>query len=221
MATVTAGYNWVSGETVTPAKLNSAAAPTVAVADNEITTAKIADASSTTTGVTNAKLRHSAALSVVGRTANTSGAPADIAAANDGEVLRRSGTAVGFGTVATAGIADAAVTAAKLSGAQTGAAPIFGVRAWAKFAGQSSNGACVVNASGNVTSVTRISSGEYEVVMATALSPDANYAVLATGMSGDARIATFTETTTTFRIEFLNTAGSAVNPAEASFMVIR
>jgi microcystin-dependent protein len=43
MATVTASYNWVSGETVTPAKLNSAAAPTVVVADNEVTTAKIAD----------------------------------------------------------------------------------------------------------------------------------------------------------------------------------
>jgi len=43
MATVTASYNWVSGETVTPTKLNSTAAPTVVVADNEITTAKIAD----------------------------------------------------------------------------------------------------------------------------------------------------------------------------------
>jgi microcystin-dependent protein len=43
MATVTAGYNWTSGETVTPAKLNSAAAPTVAVADGEVTTSKIAD----------------------------------------------------------------------------------------------------------------------------------------------------------------------------------
>jgi microcystin-dependent protein len=43
MATVTASYNWVSGETVTPAKLNTTAAPTVVVADNEITTAKILD----------------------------------------------------------------------------------------------------------------------------------------------------------------------------------
>ena len=123
--------------------------------------------------------------------------------------------------VTTAKIADAAITPSKLNGAQSGSAPVFGVRAWAKFAGQSSNGACVVNASGNVTSVTRISSGEYEVVMATAPSSDANYAILATGMSGDARITTFTETTTTFRIEFLNTAGTAVNPAEAGFMVIR
>ena len=47
MATVTAGYNWTSGETVTPAKLNSAAAPTVVVADGEVTTAKILDAAVT------------------------------------------------------------------------------------------------------------------------------------------------------------------------------
>jgi hypothetical protein len=47
MATVTPGIVWVSGETVTPAKLNSAAAPTVVVADDEITTAKILDANVT------------------------------------------------------------------------------------------------------------------------------------------------------------------------------
>jgi microcystin-dependent protein len=44
MATVSAGYNWVSGETVTPSKLNSAAAPTVVVADGEVTVAKLAAA---------------------------------------------------------------------------------------------------------------------------------------------------------------------------------
>jgi hypothetical protein len=56
-----------------------------------------------------------AALSVVGRSANSTGDVADIAAANDGEVLRRSGTSIGFGTIATAGIADGAVTGAKLA----------------------------------------------------------------------------------------------------------
>jgi microcystin-dependent protein len=53
MATVTASYNWVSGETVTPAKLNTTAAPTVVVDDAEITNAKLAsgiDASKLTTG---------------------------------------------------------------------------------------------------------------------------------------------------------------------------
>jgi hypothetical protein len=65
--------------------------------------------------VSDAKLRNSAALSVIGRSANSTGDPADIAAANDGEVLRRSGTTLGFGTVATGGIADAAVTLAKMA----------------------------------------------------------------------------------------------------------
>jgi hypothetical protein len=65
--------------------------------------------------VTDAKLRQGAALSVIGRSANSTGNVADIAAANDGEVLRRSGTALGFGTIATAGITDAAVTLAKMA----------------------------------------------------------------------------------------------------------
>ena len=64
--------------------------------------------------VSDAKLRNSTALSVIGRSANSTGDPADIAAGSDGEVLRRSGTALGFGTVATAGIADGAITLAKM-----------------------------------------------------------------------------------------------------------
>ena len=64
--------------------------------------------------VSDAKFRQSAGLSVVGRSANSTGNTADITAANDGEVLRRSGTALGFGTVAAGGIADNAVTDGKL-----------------------------------------------------------------------------------------------------------
>jgi len=60
--------------------------------------------------ISDAKLRNSAGLSVIGRSANSTGDPADIVAANDNEVLRRSGTTIGFGTVATAGIANGAVT---------------------------------------------------------------------------------------------------------------
>lgn len=67
------------------------------IASDAVTTAKIADATDTATGVTNSKLRWSAATSVIGRSAATSGAPADITAANDHEVLRRSGTTIGFG----------------------------------------------------------------------------------------------------------------------------
>jgi hypothetical protein len=65
--------------------------------------------------ITDALLRDSAALSVIGRSANTGGDPADIVAVTDGHVLRLSGTTLGFGTVATAGIAADAVTNAKLA----------------------------------------------------------------------------------------------------------
>jgi microcystin-dependent protein len=77
MATVTAGYNWVSGETVTPAKLNSAAAPTVVVADNEVTTSKIANLA-----VTDGKL--ASTLNLSGKTVtlpNTSVSLAQLVAA--------------------------------------------------------------------------------------------------------------------------------------------
>lgn len=75
-----------------------------------IATAGIAD-----DAVTDAKLRNSGALSVVGRSANSTGDPADISAsAASGAVLRESGSTIGWGTVATAGIADEAVTDAKL-----------------------------------------------------------------------------------------------------------
>jgi hypothetical protein len=76
--------------------------------------------------VSNTKLRDSAGLSVVGNGTNASTDPADIVAASDGAVLRRSGTSLGFGEVAAAGLAsnsvitakiqDRAVTSAKLSG---------------------------------------------------------------------------------------------------------
>jgi hypothetical protein len=84
--------------------------------------------------VSNTKLRDSSALSVIGRSANSTGDPADIAASVDGQVLRRSGTTLGFGTVATAGITDAAVTYAKIQN----------VSATDRILGRSSAGAGVV-----------------------------------------------------------------------------
>jgi hypothetical protein len=66
----------------------------------------VAEADIDNNAVTDAKLRQSAGLSVVGRSANSTGNVADITAGTDGHVLRRSGTAVGFGTVANAGLAD-------------------------------------------------------------------------------------------------------------------
>lgn len=64
--------------------------------------------------VTDAQLRDSTGLSVIGRSANSTGDPADIVAGTDGQVLRRSGSTLGFGTIAAAGIANDAVTNDKL-----------------------------------------------------------------------------------------------------------
>jgi len=86
-------------------------------------TATVSEVMLASNSVTNTKLRDSAGLSVIGRSTDSSGDPADIAAATDGHVLRRAGTALGFGTIASAGIADGAVTNAKFAGS-------VGLNAW-------------------------------------------------------------------------------------------
>lgn len=49
--------------------------------------------------ITDALLRDSAGLSVIGRAANSAGDPADITATTDHHVLRRSGTTIGWGPI--------------------------------------------------------------------------------------------------------------------------
>jgi hypothetical protein len=89
------------------------------------------------------------------------------------------------GGIGTTQLANAAVTAEKLNGAQTGAAPVYGCRAWVNFngtrnatdTGASTNGANVlIRASGNVSSVLKNGTGDYTITFTTAM-PDANYAV--------------------------------------------
>ncbi len=57
-----------------------------------------------------ANLTQGSALSVLGVAGNATADVASIAAGSDGQVLRRSGTSLGFGTIATAGVADDAIT---------------------------------------------------------------------------------------------------------------
>jgi hypothetical protein len=67
--------------------------------------------------VTNAKLRSSAAVSVIGRSVNSSGAPADIAASADGQVLKRAAGALSFSQIVTADITLLNITTALLANA--------------------------------------------------------------------------------------------------------
>ncbi len=84
--------------------------------------------------VTAAKFRQSVAMSVVGRAGTTTGNVVDIASTAADQVLRNSaaGTNLAFGTVATGGIADGAITLAKranlpantITGNNTGASAV-------------------------------------------------------------------------------------------------
>lgn len=65
--------------------------------------------------ITNEMIRDSAGLSVIGRSVNSTGDVADIVAAADYQVLRRSGATLGFGPVETGGIKDDAVTQDKIA----------------------------------------------------------------------------------------------------------
>ena len=69
----------------------------------------------TNNGIGNAQLRDSAALSVIGRAANSVGDPADIVAGTDAHVLRRSGATIGFGQITGAGIDTGTVTRSNLA----------------------------------------------------------------------------------------------------------
>jgi hypothetical protein len=65
-------------------------------------------------GVSNAMLRDSAAVSVIGRSANSAGDPADIAAGSNDTLLRRVSDALGFGQLTVGMFPDSVVTYAKI-----------------------------------------------------------------------------------------------------------
>jgi hypothetical protein len=93
---------------------------TVKIVDDAITTAKIIDAAVIGSKIpdktiTNAKLRDSAGISVVGRSANSTGQVADIAASADGQFLRRSSSALGFSTIVTDDLPAGTVLNAKFA----------------------------------------------------------------------------------------------------------
>lgn len=85
--------------------------------------------------ITYGKIQNTAGLSVIGRSASTTGVSGAITG-TDGGVLRVSGTTLGFGQIATAGIADTAVTSAKIASSAVTAGKIAtgGVSASNQFA---------------------------------------------------------------------------------------
>ena len=124
--------------------------------------------------------------------------------------------------VTTAKILDAAITAPKLSGAQTGTAPIFGARAYGAFNGSATSPITPIKA-GNITSITRTSTGIYTVVMTTAM-PDANYCVIANAyhavnVSGANSVSVGISNSTTFTLTVFSGTGASYNPIYLGFSV--
>lgn len=114
------------------------------LADLAVTTAKLDDLGVTTdklaaNAVTDAKLRQGAALTVIGRSANSTGDVADIAAGSNDTLLRRVSNALSWGTLTLAMIPDGLITAAKLNSAVKRITPFHGrVTAMVNTAGSTS-----------------------------------------------------------------------------------
>ena len=94
----------------------------------------------------------------------------------DGTITGLSAGGLPDSSIVTSDIANAAITAAKLDGAQNGSAPIYAARAWVNFNG---TGTVAIRASGNVSSITDNGTGDYTVNFTTAMS-DANYSAVGT-----------------------------------------
>ncbi|MFN7881655.1 MAG: hypothetical protein ACK5PF_01375, partial [bacterium] len=124
-------------------------------------------------------------------------------------------------TVTTAEIVDANITPAKLSGGQSGAAPIFGARAWATWNG-ATTGTNPPSAGGNVATVQRTAVGRYVVTFTTAM-PDTNYYVcpvvttLADVVSPFPMVYVIGKTTTGFTIRTGQYTGSSNNLTDTDF----
>lgn len=108
--------------------------------------------------------------------------------------------------------------------AVSGSAPIFFLRAAAYAAGRATNGACTLNATRNIASITRTSTGVYDVVF-TIAAPSANYIFNANGRVNGAMVAAneyggAARTAAGFTLMFANTAsGVALDPANFDISV--
>ena len=78
-------------------------------------------------------------------------------------------------------VSNSAITAAKLDGNQSGSAPIFGARAWVNFNG---TGTIAIRNSGNVSSLSDNSIGNYSVNFATAMLDENFSTVVTSGRDG-------------------------------------
>jgi hypothetical protein len=142
---------FVSGAVVPSRGLEVTAGGQLQVPNSGITTALLENSSTTSNGVTAAKIANGAVITEkISDSAVTTIKLANSTSSTTGVTTAK----IADSNVTTAKLADASVVAGKLSGAQTGTAPIFGVRAWVNFNGQANTDIAGTYARTSSTTVT-------------------------------------------------------------------
>ena len=140
---------------------------------------------------------------------------------------------VAVGAIPTAKVANAAITAEKLSGAQSGVAPIFGARAWVNFDAtkNSAGGTDALNTnrfirnSGNVASVKKDASGDYlitysnEVIGSVAVAGNFNVGSALLTANNGGQVSAYATSNTGVKISLVNQASAFVNPEVCSVVI--
>ena len=103
-------------------------------------------------------------------------------------------------------IANGTITSVMLTGAQSGSAPIFGIRAWGRVNGSSGS----LTYGGNISSTQRTGTGTYRVDLL--LGPgDNNFTVVATPESDDDMIYVTNRSTNSFTVQIRSDGGDTQN----------
>jgi hypothetical protein len=185
---------------------------TAKIADGGVATAKIADGN-----VTKAKIENVANMKALGNTSGSAAAPQEVDILDQNDMSSDSDTSLATQQSIKAYVDGHGITQS------TGTAPYYGVRAWANYNGISDT----LNASGNIASVVRNSTGNYTFTFTTAM-PDANYS-LTISMSQENTATSHgvsyivIQSTTAFEISVYNpnNSGDRMNKSIINISVIR
>ena len=222
MAIINKGKSFANGEQLTADKLNQVidnatfttsavdnvstqlAGDAIIVKDGGVTTAKLNDSAVTTAKIADANVTFAKLTDVI----------------DDDTMATASATKLATSESIKAYVDSNGITQT------TGAAPYFGCRAFGAFDGTAQTPITPIS-SGNIESITRVSTGSFEVTFTTPM-PDANYAVVVTGNHHTSvTYATSdnvgTKQTDKFEIFFGSSTSSSVlyNPDLISFAVFK